>query len=135
MLLTQSMSLGEKLLSTIAITILGMVVVYIVLIIIAYSLKLFKVIFNEKPKKATIERIVESKEELSKEESIEDALDDGENTELVLLITAAIAAFEGTSGENLIVRSIKEMPQSKSVWAAAGRQQLMSANNIIKMSR
>lgn len=134
MLLTQSMSMGEKFLSTLSITILGMVVVYIVLVIIAYSLKLLKIIFSEKPKETLVEaeKILEVKGEET-EETVHISKDD--DIDLIVLLTAAIAAFEGTSGENLIVRNIRELPQNKSTWAAAGRHQLMSANNITRTRR
>ncbi len=130
-ILTESMSMGEKFLNTFAITILGMVVVYIVLVIIAYSLELLKVLFGEKPKKTVSEEYAEVTSDIE-EKKINNT---GEDIELIVLITAAIAAFEGTSGENVIVRSIKELPYDKNIWAAAGRQQLMSANNIIVKRR
>lgn len=128
MILTESMSIGEKFLSTFAITILGMVVVYIVLIIIAYSLELLKVFFGKKPKKTAVEEYAEINDVIAEETTDKESNGD---IELIVLITAAIAAFEGTSSENVIVKNIKELPQNKNVWAAAGRQQLMAANNII----
>lgn len=129
-ILTESMSVGEKFLNTFAITILGMVVVYIVLVIIAYSLDLLKVLFGEKPKKTVSGKYAEMKNYIKDE-----TINNNEDIELIVLITAAIAAFEGTSGENVIVRNIKELPKNKNVWAAAGRQQLMAANNIIVKRR
>jgi len=113
------MSTGEKFLSTLSITILGMVVVFIVLVIIAYSLRLLKIIFSEKPKKTLVEaeKVVEVKGE-EPEETVHINKDD--DIDLIVLLTAAIAAFEGTSGENLIVRNIRELPQNKSYIPNAG---------------
>jgi len=126
--------MGEKFLSTLSITILGMMVVFTVLVVIAYSLKLLKIIFGEKPKKPLVEseKIVEAKGE-EPEETVH--ISEEDDIDLIVLLTAAIAAFEGTSGENLVVRNIRELPQNKSTWAAAGRHQLMSANNITRTRR
>lgn len=134
MLITQSMSIGEKFLSTLSITILGMMVVFTVLVTIAYSLKLLKIIFSEKPKEAFVgtEKIVEIKDENTEDTAY---VNNDDDIDLIVLLTAAIAAFEGTSGENLIVRNIRELPQNRSTWAAAGRHQLMSANNITRTRR
>jgi len=126
--------MGEKFLSTLSITILGMMVVFTVLVVIAYSLKLLKIIFGEKPKEPSVEseKIVEAKGE-EPEETVH--ISEEDDIDLIVLLTAAIAAFEGTSGENLVVRNIRELPQNKSTWAAAGRHQLMSANNITRTRR
>lgn len=132
MILTESMSIGEKFLNTLGITILGMFVVFIVLVIIAYSLELLRIFFGEKNKKKAAEEYVEAKSDIAEEISVKENNDD---VELVVLLTAAIAAFESTSSQNIIVRSIRKLPQNKNVWAAAGRQQLMSANNITGIRR
>ncbi len=132
MILTESMSIGEKLLSTLAITLLGMVVVFVVLVIIAYSLELLRIIFKEKPEKQVSEEKFEIKKEISEQPKTGS---NEEDIDLVILITAAIAAFESKSSENIIVRSIRELPQNKNTWAAAGRQQIMSLNNINRIRR
>ncbi len=132
MILTESMSIGEKLLSTLAITLLGMVVVFVVLVIIAYSLELLRIIFKEKPEKQVSEEKFEIKNEISEQPKTGS---NEEDIDLVILITAAIAAFESKSSENIIVRSIRELPQNKNTWAAAGRQQIMSLNNINRIRR
>jgi len=69
--------MGEKFLSTLSITILGMVIVFIVLVIIAYSLKLLKIIFGEKPKETLVEskKTVEVKGE-EPEETVHISKDD-----------------------------------------------------------
>lgn len=131
MIFSESMSVGEKLLSALSITILGMVVVFIVLIIIAYSLELLRIFFGEKPKKKAVEEYIEIKNNISEETTV----NSNDDSELIVLLTAAIAAFESTTSNNIIVRSIRELPQNKNTWAAAGRQQLMTANNINKIRR
>lgn len=51
MLFSETMTMGERFVNGLAITILGMSVVFVVLVIIAYSLDLLKVLFGEKDKK------------------------------------------------------------------------------------
>lgn len=123
MLFTETMSIGEKLLNSIAITILGMAVVFTVLIIIAYSLDLLKLLFNEKSTKNELapQKVLETVPSLAPatNENVEDI-------DLLLLITAAIAAEEDSSTDDFIVRSVKPVPQKDSLWASVGRQQNMS---------
>ncbi|NYB72556.1 OadG family protein [Sedimentibacter hydroxybenzoicus DSM 7310] len=121
MLFTETMPIGERFLNSIAITILGMLVVFAVLIIIAYSLELLRIMFKDKN---TIEKSVPEKKEPVKlvpvtQENVEDI-------DLILLITAAIAADEGSSTDDFFVRSIKPLAQKDTIWASAGRQQNMS---------
>lgn len=130
MIFSESMSVGEKLLSALSITILGMLVVFSVLVIIAYSLELLRILFGDKPKKKDIEEYVELENNILEKTTV-----NNDDSELIVLLTAAIAAFESTSSNNIIVRSIRELPQNKNTWAAAGRQQLMTANNINKIRR
>ncbi len=120
MLFTETMSIGEKFLNSIAITILGMAVVFVVLIIIAYSLEMLRIIFNEKNTKKEIVPKIEPIPNLTPatNENVEDI-------DLLLLITAAIAAEEGSSTDDFFVRSIVKMPQKDTIWASAGRQQNM----------
>ena len=107
-------TLGEKMQKACLNTLLGMGTVFIVLILIAFPISLFKYINKleqaSKNKDAsatatavdqTIAQIVE------KEENLTDDL------ELVAVITAAIAASEGTSTDGLYVRSIKRVNKSK----------------------
>ncbi len=98
-----------------------MLVVFAVLIIIAYSLELLRIMFKDKN---TIEKSVPEKTEPVKvvpvtQENVEDI-------DLILLITAAIAADEGSSTDDFFVRSIKPLAQKDTIWASAGRQQNMS---------
>lgn len=125
MLFTESMSIGEKFINSIAITILGMVVVFTVLVIIAYSLNVLKFMFSDKPK--NVEEKESIKKNLDERTNIEivETEEYEDDSDLIILLTAAIAAVSDTSSENIVVRSIKELPQRKSTWAMVGRQQQM----------
>lgn len=96
-------------------TLLGMGTVFTVLIFISLIISLFKFIpaienvFKRKPKEEAKE-VLSSASENVLEAVSEDVTDD---TELVAVIAAAIAAYEGTTTDGLIVRSIKRRPANK----------------------
>ncbi|HQO95527.1 MAG TPA: OadG family protein [Sedimentibacter sp.] len=140
MLFSETMTMGERFVNGLAITILGMSVVFVVLVIIAYSLDFLRVLFGDKDKK----KVAANEEGLiSKEESIdttqnksEDEVDPNllavltaaiavQNTdELIAVLTAAILAQSGST-EEMIIKSIMPVKQKRSIWASAGRQEQM----------
>ena len=95
-------------------TLLGMGTVFIVLIFISLIISLFKYIpaienaLKKKPKEVEKE-VVEAPvvEEISEEQDMTD------DTELVAVIAAAIAAAEGTTTDGFVVRSIRRRPSNK----------------------
>lgn len=95
-------------------TVLGMGTVFAVLILISFIISLFGVIpkieesFRKKPQAAVKETpaaTAEAKEEAS-------ASGEAEDLELIAVISAAIAAAEGTSEDGLVVRSIRRRPSN-----------------------
>ena len=97
---------GEKMEKAVLNTVIGMGTVFIVLIFISFIISLLKYVNNigakkeEKPAggvENAISQIVTAEEES----------DETDDLELVAVITAAIAASEGTSSDGLVVRSIK----------------------------
>lgn len=97
---------GEKMEKAVLNTVIGMGTVFIVLIFIFFIISLLKYVNNigakkeEKPAggvENAISQIVTAEEES----------DETDDLELVAVITAAIAASEGTSSDGLVVRSIK----------------------------
>lgn len=103
------------------VTLVGMGIVFIVLIGLAYMLGALKLLSN----KGTAEK----KTEVVKLEKVEEpvelistpAEDEGE---LIAVISAALAAFMGSSS-NLVVRSINRVEGNAPVWAKVGRQEQM----------
>lgn len=89
-------------------TVLGMGVVFAVLIFLAFIISLLKYIpmlLERKTKKSTMEFIIDADEDNDEDDTdVEEYVDD---LELVAVITAAIAANEGTSSDGFVVRSIK----------------------------
>lgn len=111
LLATGTISAGKALMNTL----IGMGTVFLVLIFISFIISLFKYINKTDTKKAVVAEVptlippapvIEETEELE-----EELVDD---TELVAVITAAIAAYAGTSSEGFQVRSIKRA--AKSAW-------------------
>lgn len=95
-------------------TLLGMGTVFVVLIFISLIISLFKYIpalenalkrkSKDTPKEA-VETVVQ--EEVLEEQDVTD------DTELVAVIAAAIAAAEGTTTDGFVVRSIRRRPSNK----------------------
>lgn len=90
-------------------TVLGMGTVFVVLIFLSFIISLFKYIPNG-DKKAKKEAKTEEKASVVAAATEEDVTDD---LELVAVITAAIAASEGTSSDGFVVRSIKRRKTNK----------------------
>ncbi len=99
-------------------TLLGMGTVFAVLIFISLIISLFRFIpaienvFKKEPKAETV-NVQETAPESVPDVVTEDVTDD---TELVAVIAAAIAAYEGTTTDGFVVRSIRRRPANK--WKA-----------------
>ena len=119
-MITDSMTLGEKFLNSIGLTILGMVIVFVVLIVLSYALDLLRIIGADKKKSKPSEEVVKPANPVNVVESVQE--DDGE---IIAVITAAIASLSGSTIENFFVKSIKPVPQKNNIWATTGRTERM----------
>ncbi|MCR1899055.1 OadG family protein [Irregularibacter muris] len=117
-----SMSIGTKFVNSIGLTILGMGIVFAVLIILSFALDLLRVIAGDGKKKDTPSQEVAQKDTVVTSNEIVKQEDDGE---LIAVIAAAISAMSGTSVDDIVVRSIKPLPQKQSIWSGTGRQEQM----------
>ena len=96
-------------------TVLGMGTVFVVLIFISLIISLFRFIpaienaFKRKPAAEMKKESVPAKEPAAKEAQVSET----DDTELIAVISAAIAAAEGTSTDGFIVRSIRRRPSNK----------------------
>lgn len=105
---SSALSVGEKLLAGISVTILSMVVVIIVLTLIAVLINLLQI---ERPKsKNDNDVVITPIDTFDLQESVEN------DTELVSVITAAICASTGNSVDNLIVKKIIRNNNLQSAW-------------------
>lgn len=96
-------------------TLLGMGTVFVVLIFMSFVISLLKYIpafvdGTSRKKKSASEASAEAVPEAPEATAAEEELDD---TELIAVIAAAIAAAEGTSTDGFVVRSIKRRKSNK----------------------
>ena len=97
---------GEKMSTALMNTVMGISIVFLVLIIICLLIccfNIFPYLEKKKAAKSAVKEDVVSQIE-AREEQQTDGTDD---TELVAVIAAAIAAAEGTSADGFVVRSIR----------------------------
>ena len=111
-----NMETGEILQKAGLYTVLGMGTVFSVLILIAFIISLFKFIpaiqaaFTKKPAETEAVQVPVQAAPAEAPAAEEAAADD---TELIAVISAAIAAAEGASTDGFIVRSIRRRPSNK----------------------
>lgn len=103
-----------KLSEALFISIFAMIVVFIVLLIISYLIDITAFFINIKPKNKEIVR-VESK---LPEANVKN--DNKNENDTVVVIAAAIAAYLGTSVDNVRIKSIRRVNQNDSPWTERG---------------
>lgn len=116
-----SMTLGEKFAGSIVVTLMGVGIVFAALATLFIAIIVMQKIVNAmQPKKEVVSKptIVEQPVE-EEDHSIDD-------TELVAVITAAVAASLHTSTHNIIVRNITRVGDSAPSWARVGRMDQVS---------
>lgn len=142
MLFTDSMSIGDKLINGLGVTILGMGVVFAVLIILSFALDILRISAGENnKKKATPNNEAVKNENItdatnSKEQDDEEIMavisaaiatnsKEQDDAEIIAVISAAIASISGVSIEEFFIKSINPVPQRNNIWASIGRQERM----------
>lgn len=109
--------MGNDLSYGLIITLFGMVIVFVVLIFLAFILEGMRIVFAPKKKE---EKPVEIENTIPVQNG-ENLVDDGE---LVAAISAAIASCMGSEA-NFVVRSISRIPDVTPAWGKIGRQEQM----------
>lgn len=104
-------SIGEILEKAGLNTVLGMGTVFVVLIFMSFIISLLKYIPMLIDKITKKEKAEETEKAVS--ETAEPEVESADDTELVAVIAAAIAAAEGTSPDGFVVRSIKRRTSNK----------------------
>ncbi|MDE7325302.1 MAG: OadG family protein [Lachnospiraceae bacterium] len=121
---TQKKSLGERMLTALLNTVMGIMIVFIVLLLIAWIISLFKYInkfeASQAAKKAAMTVVEEVPVPVETVEAAKEELSD--DLELVAVVTAAIHAYEESQGnevpaDGLVVRSIRKV--GKANWQNA----------------
>ncbi len=115
---------------TLLVAFVGMVVVFIVLILIIFCIKLYSGIIGrggKRGKETEKETTTEPQQGISlSDNAIEDSYI-ADNTEIIAVITAAIMACMQDSGTGLRVRSIRRIGHTTPIWNVAGRnEQILS---------
>ncbi|MGL5507860.1 MAG: OadG family protein [Paraclostridium sp.] len=106
-----SLTISEKLLAGVSVAILSMTVVFIVLVIISFIIRLLQQ-EKSKPKAVSpienkVAEVINDQVEINSTENME---------ELVSVITASIAAATGNSTNDIVVRKIVRSNNSKTSW-------------------
>ena len=112
-----NLSIGEALKMGGETTVIGLTIVFSVLIILMIVLMLFKVIFYRDPAKQAKKAIDTPTEEQS---VVSDSADDMDESELIAVLTAAIAASLNTSTYNLQIKSYRRTDNKMPAWNRAG---------------
>lgn len=104
-------------------TIICLVIVFLVLILLSYVIKLMNWIVKEagNTKKQTAEHV--TKEPVQ----VENVSSDEDDDMLIAVISAAVAAAMGRSVARIKVRSIRRLEPQAASWAVAGRQDNMDS--------
>ncbi len=102
------------------VTVFSMAVVFISLLVISYIIDLMRVTFSKKDNKT-----VENKTIQQVSQPVVNTVVEEDDTELVAVITAAIAAMTGTNASGLVVRNIKRLPDLDTTWSKTGKIELM----------
>lgn len=110
----ETMSLGEKLAGGLGLTFLGMGVVFLVLLVVSFSLDGLRLFCSRLPERQFL-----------KEKPVPRETAEEDDSELVAVIAAAVAAYTESPMEGLRVRSIRKLPGNRCLWGSAGRQAQM----------
>ncbi|QUH25366.1 OadG family protein [Serpentinicella alkaliphila] len=114
-----SLTLGEKILGGIGVSLFGMVVVFFILVLIMFAVNLLQKFAGES-KKVPSESVSFDETGMNSEVQQEILEDYGE---LVAVITAAIAASLNTSTHNIVVKNITRKQDTTPAWSKFNRMQ------------
>ncbi len=108
-------TLQSALLEGVQVTVVGMAIVFGVLIILMLVLMAMKKVFYKEPAQQQV------KEEIVvKEEPVTTSVSQPDETELIAVLAAAVAASSGLSTYNLKIKSYRRIGSSSPSWHRAG---------------
>lgn len=117
----QNMSMGEKLFGGIQVALFGIGIVFVALFLLFLIIKVLETFLYQAGKAPVTKETDKVKAPVKVEEDMEEeAVDD---TQLVAVITAAVAASLHTSTHNIVVRNIVRVPDTTPAWGRLGRIQ------------
>lgn len=103
------------------ITLFSMLIVFAALLVISYAIDVMRICIS----KSKSGKKADKKVEVKPIEPVVQTIQEQDDTELVAVITAAIAAMTGSSTNGLVVKNIKRIPDLDSAWAKSGKIELM----------
>ena len=128
-----TMTMGEKFFASIQVTVLGIVIVFAALAILYFAIIIMEKSINNSQKsteKAESRPSIDETVDLDYEEVVhredENIIDD---TELVAVITAAIASSFHIPIQDVVIKGIKHIQDPTPIWAKVGR--IEQINNML----
>lgn len=103
-----------KLSEALFISAFAMAIVFLVLLIISYLIDVTAFFLKAKPKNKVVAK-TETKEEI-----VNEKVSDKSGDDTIVVIAAAIAAYLGTSVDNVRIKSIRRVNQTDSPWTERG---------------
>jgi sodium pump decarboxylase gamma subunit len=125
--LIQQMSMGDRVMASLQVTLLGMGITFVALVvlwgvIIVFSKTIVAIENSKNPKVKVVETNIAPA--LSAATVVSDEEDE---TELVAVITAAVAASLGTTVHNIVVKNITRVHDATPAWGRMGRTEQMNS--------
>lgn len=110
---------------SLVITAFSMLLVFAALIGLSFIIDGFRVLANRLEKKTKNESgtVGEAKKQVVSP-IVEKTTNEEDDTELIAVITASIAAMLSRPANNIVVRNIVRVPQSTPVWGSVSRQEI-----------
>lgn len=113
---------------SLVITVFSMLLVFATLIVLSYTIDGFRVLANKAEKKnrgelGPVKAISEVNNPIS-ERIEEKTMEQEDDTELIAVITASIAAMLSKPINNIVVRNIVRVPQNTPIWGTVSRQEM-----------
>lgn len=114
-----SMTIGEKFLGGLMVTLFSMLMVFSVLVLLMFVIKTMGAVFNKKPKQTNAETVTEIKSSAneSQETSIAEESAQTDENEVVAAIIAAVNAVKTSEDSKIVIRQIAK---NQSNWANSG---------------
>jgi len=109
----------ENLAEGLKITVMGLLIVFLVLIIIWIVLEIMKKIFDKTKVMPSVQEVKTATVELKQATQ--------DDTELIAVLTAAVAMCLNTSTYNLKIKSYKRVENASPNWNTTGRKEILSS--------
>lgn len=124
-----NMTMNEKLLGTLYVAVLGIGITFLVLFFLQYCIKLMSLLIGGKKKKEVVS-VTESNANLERPIPLTVMMDEEDEIELVAVLTAAVAAYLGSSADRIVIRNVRRVQEQAPGWAKAGLLDQMTTRRV-----